>query len=116
MAHAECRRTSAWSYTLLGITLGLLLPLVATLLELALVQRYVSIGNIIWAQSHPSMLWFMDFLPVLLGVLGHAVGRQQAEAALLNYELEKRIAQVSEANRALATEMAERAELEEVSS
>ena len=113
MAHAECRKTLTWRYTFLGIILGLLLPFVATLLELALGQRYVSAGNIIWAHARPSMLWFMDVLPVLLGVLGHAVGRQQDGAALLNYELEKRIAQVSEANRALATEMAERAELEE---
>jgi signal transduction histidine kinase/ActR/RegA family two-component response regulator len=109
----ERRKTWTWSYTFLGVVMGLLLPAVATMLELALSERQVTISNVMWAQSRLSVLWLMDLSPIILGVLGRAVGRAQDDAVLLNFELERRIHQVSEANRALATEMTERAELEE---
>ncbi len=113
MAVGERRKTWTWSYTFLGVVMGLLLPAVATMLELALSQRQVTLSNVVWAQSRLSILWLMDLSPIILGVLGRAVGRAQDDAVLLNLELERRIHQVSEANRALATEMTERAELEE---
>ncbi len=109
----ERRKTWTWSYTFLGVVMGLLLPAVATMLELALSERQVTLSNVMWAQSRLSVLWLMDLSPIILGVLGRAVGRAQDDAVLLNFELERRIHQVSEANRALATEMTERAELEE---
>jgi signal transduction histidine kinase len=109
----EYRKTWTWSYTFLGVIMGLLLPAVATMVELALGQRQLTLSNVLWAQSSPSILWLMDLSPLILGFLGRAVGRQQDAAVLLNYELERRIHQVSEANRALATEMTHRAELEE---
>ena len=113
MRIGERRRTWTWSYTFLGVIMGLLLPSVATMLELALGQRQVTLSNVMWAQARPSVLWLMDLSPVILGFLGRAVGRRQDDAVLLNSELERRVHQVSEANRALATEMTERAELEE---
>ncbi|MCK4916028.1 MAG: response regulator [Candidatus Eisenbacteria sp.] len=113
MAVGERQKTWTWSYTFLGVIMGLLLPAVATMLELALGQRQLTLSNVMWAQSRLSVLWLMDLSPLILGLLGRAVGRQQDAAVLLNYELERRIHQVSEANRALATEMTHRAELEE---
>ena len=113
MAVGEYRKTWTWSYTFLGVIMGLLLPAVATVVELALGQRQLTLSNVLWAQSSPSVLWLMNLSPLILGFLGRAVGRQQDAAVLLNYELERRIHQVSEANRALATEMTHRAELEE---
>ena len=113
VAVGERQKTWTWSYTFLGVIMGLLLPAVATMLELALGQRQLTLSNVMWAQSRLSVLWLMDLSPLILGLLGRAVGRQQDAAVLLNYELERRIHQVSEANRALATEMTHRAELEE---
>lgn len=113
MRVAERRRTWTWSYTFLGVIMGLLLPAVATMLELALRQRQVTLSNVLWAQSGLSVLWLMDLSPIILGFLGRAVGQRQDDAVILNWELERRVRQVSEANLALATEMTERAELEE---
>ncbi|MCK4515583.1 MAG: hypothetical protein KAU31_10015, partial [Spirochaetaceae bacterium] len=58
-------------------------------------------------------LWLMDLSPLILGVLGRAVGRRQDDAVLMNHELERRIHQVSDANKALADEIGVKAELEE---
>jgi len=106
-------KTATWSYTSLGLILGFLLPVVATFVELALQQRQVTLESMFWVQSTPSILWIVDLSPVILGLMGRTVGRRQQEAARLNFELERRVRQVSEANRALADEMAERAQLEE---
>ncbi|MCK4409414.1 MAG: hypothetical protein KAW67_04985, partial [Candidatus Eisenbacteria sp.] len=113
MVVAKRRRTWTWSYTLLGVIMGLLLPTVATMLELALAQRHVTLSDIFWAQSNASILWLMDLSPIILGFLGRAIGRRQDDAVLLNHELERRIHQVSEANKALADEIGVKAELEE---
>ena len=113
VAVTKRRKTRTWSYTLLGVIMGLLLPAVATMLELALGQRHVTLSNILWAQSHPSVLWLMNLSPIILGTLGRAVGRRQDNAVLLNHELARRIHQVSDANKALADEIGVKAELEE---
>jgi signal transduction histidine kinase/ActR/RegA family two-component response regulator len=105
--------TTAWSYTALGLILGCLLPLVATFVELALHQRQVTLESIFHVQAVPSILWIIDLSPIILGMMGRAVGRRQQEAIRLNCELERRVRQVSEANHALADEMAEREQLEE---
>jgi two-component system cell cycle sensor histidine kinase/response regulator CckA len=102
-----------WRYTTLGFLLGLLLPCIATLLDIALSQRALTTANVIESQTMQPLLWLIDISPVLLGFLAYAVGRRQDMAAALNVELERRIVQVSEANEALAKEMSERAELEE---
>jgi two-component system cell cycle sensor histidine kinase/response regulator CckA len=106
-------KSTTWSYTSLGLILGFLLPCVATFVELALQQRQVTMDNVLWVQSHPTVLWIVDLSPIILGLMGRAVGRRQEEAIRLNRELERRVRQVSDANKALADEIAERARLEE---
>ncbi|MFH1865262.1 MAG: ATP-binding protein [Candidatus Eisenbacteria bacterium] len=113
MAATQHRRAWTWSYTTLGVVLGFLLPCTATLIYLALGQRAVTFGSIIAAHRLTPLLWLVALSPVVLGLMAHAIGRRQDDAVLLTHELEKRIRQVSDANRALADEIGVKAELEE---
>jgi signal transduction histidine kinase/CheY-like chemotaxis protein len=102
-----------WGYTALGVTLGTLLPCIATLLFLALAGRALNFQNIFRAQLGSPLLWLLDLSPFILGFIASRVGQRQDEAILLNHELEHRIRQVSEMNKALADEIGVKAELEE---
>jgi len=109
------KHSRAWtvSYTFLGVVLGTLLPFTTTLFLLALAQRALTFSSIASLQMSTPLLWAMDLSPIILGVLAHAVGQRQDDAVLMNHELERRIRQVSEMNKALADEIGVKAELEE---
>ena len=56
MAVGERQKTWTWSYTFLGVIMGLLLPAVATMLELALGQRQVTLSNELAGSSQVKLI------------------------------------------------------------
>ena len=73
----------------------------------------MTVDNALWAQATSPFLWIADLSPLILGLLAFAVGRQLDGTAYSNKHLERRLKQISEANRALADEIGVKAELEE---
>jgi two-component system cell cycle sensor histidine kinase/response regulator CckA len=114
MAAAEILdRKWTWRYTAMGALIGLLVPFVTTSLTLAIGQSPLSLRNYFGAQLHDPLLIFLNVSPFLLGLLAYTIGRRQDSADQHTRNLEQRLRQVQEANRALASRMGERSELEE---
>lgn len=85
-------------YSLLGVAFGLLFPIVATFLDIAIQDLPVGLESAVLVQSTNPLLWIIDSAPAILGLLAAAAGiRQdrllQANALLDARETEMRIAQ-----------------------
>jgi signal transduction histidine kinase/CheY-like chemotaxis protein len=106
-------RKWTWRYTAMGALIGLLAPFVATTLILAVSQTALSLSGLAKAQLGDPLLALLDVSPILVGLLAYAAGRRQDTSELHARELEQRLRRVMEANKELAGQMGERAELEE---
>lgn len=111
--HRSCCGRWTWTYTTAGVVLGFLMPAVSTLLALALSHRPLTAAGFAWAQARSPVLWILDLAPLIVGLLAFAVGRRLDQTSSTNLQLEKRIRQVMDANKALAHEIGVKAELEE---
>ncbi|MBN2565581.1 MAG: response regulator [Candidatus Eisenbacteria bacterium] len=100
-------------YAAMGVLIGLLIPFVTTSLTLALSGTPFAFGSFVRAQLRDPLLILLNITPVLLGLLAYTLGRRQDNSEQHWRDLEKRLRQVQEANKALASRMGERSELEE---
>ena len=107
------RRRWRYMYALLGLTVGSALVWLATVLDVLHHDQPMNLSSILNAQFCQPLLWIIDTSPILLLVLAYAVGRRQDEAAHLNAELGRRVAELMAANEHLGDEMIERQHLEE---
>ena len=70
--------TRTGRYGLYGAAVGAILPVVATLLEVALRGLGFSLGAVIEAQASQPLLWILDGAPLVLGAYGALIARQVA--------------------------------------
>ncbi|MGE0158088.1 MAG: response regulator [Gemmatimonadales bacterium] len=77
------RRAPVPRYAAYGMGLGLVLPVVATLLEMGLAGLPMSIGGFLAAQATQPLLWIIDSTPLVLGLFAARLGRTQAEVESL---------------------------------
>ncbi|MFH1501692.1 MAG: response regulator [Candidatus Eisenbacteria bacterium] len=112
LARRSARATRV-TYTFLGVVLGAVVAWLATVLDLALGERALTMADLVRAQVGQPLLWVIDVAPFLLGFLAYFAGRRQDEIARLNDELERRVGDLTAANEAIAAEMVERQRLEE---
>ena len=78
-------------YTLFGVLVGIIFPLLGTIVALRMTGLHFTIENIRFIQSGYSLLWIIDMAPVFLGAFGWIAGIQQQRAEDLANELENRV-------------------------
>ena len=81
-------------YTLSGVLCGLLFPLLATFIEMAVQKLPAGISNAIYVQRTEPLLWIIDLAPLMLGLFAAIAGRRQDALRQLNAELKSREAQM----------------------
>ncbi len=64
-------------YAITGIILGLLFPLIATLLKVAEERLTLTLPNLIAVQQNEILLWIIDTAPFFLGTIAGLAGRRQ---------------------------------------
>ena len=80
-------------YALLGSAVGVVFPVVATVLDLGLSGIPLSLRAFVQAQASEPLLWIIDAAPVVLGLFGARLGQTQLELdALQRGEHEQRLA------------------------
>ncbi len=83
-----------YSYTLLGFTIGLIFPILATLNELIFHQFDFSWNSIKEIHNH-TLLRIIDIAPFFLGIFGYLAGDRQAKLSAQTEELEELVKQRS---------------------
>lgn len=64
-------------YTAAGIALGLLLPIIATIVQVALNGQSLSLSTLLDAQRTNPLLWIIDTAPLFLGSMAFFAGQRQ---------------------------------------
>src|SRR5688572_22780744 len=86
------RRSPALRYGSYGAAFGLVFCLVATLLEMGLLDLPLSLAGFLTAQANQPLLWIMDFTPLVLGLFAARLGTSQAEVETLQRDhMERRL-------------------------
>ena len=74
-------------YAVMGILFGLLFPIVATIIRIAVLHLPFGLTGIVIAQSTDPLLWIIDTAPLFLGLFASLAGRRQDVLEALNSEL-----------------------------
>lgn len=102
-------------YTLLGMSFGLLFPLLATLVAMAVQKLPFGISNAIYVQRTDPLLWIIDLAPVMLGLFAAIAGHRQDTLWRLNAKLSAREVEMKIAQETVEQRVEERtAEIEKI--
>src|SRR5215510_8445617 len=82
--------SAASRFTLYGAIFGLLFPVVATLIRIAILRLPYSTSGMITAQQSDPLLWIIDTAPLFLGIFAFLAGSRQDKLQRANQELEFR--------------------------
>ncbi len=80
--------SSTWTYAILGIVAGIMLPIFATIVETSSRGLTLTLANLVQTHSSTLLLWIMDTTPLVLGTLAGLVGRRQDNLSELNEQVE----------------------------
>lgn len=80
-------------YLWLGVVLGILPPVLAVLTELYLQKLPLSLWAINYAFRKNPILWVFNLGPLVLGITGYLLGKQQDQMAQLANSLEQQVTQ-----------------------
>ncbi len=83
------------TYTILGVMLGLLFPIIGTVMDIKIHDYGFGISGIVQAQSSP-LMWIIDTAPFFLGVMASFAGRRQDQ--ILSIEVARRDGYLKTAN------------------
>ena len=104
----EFRGTVTPRYALLGISFGLLFPIVATWVEMSLQKLPPGMGSVVFVQRSNPLLWIIDLAPAILGLLATVVGNRQDALLKLNAVLNEREMQMRFAQETIGERVNER--------
>jgi len=62
-------------FTLWGVLLGLLFPILSIFIYLVANNRSISIGDIVWVHTHQVFIYIVDLMPIIFGLVGYFVSR-----------------------------------------
>jgi methyl-accepting chemotaxis protein len=82
-------------YTILGVMLGVMFPVIGTLLEIKIHEYGFGFSGMVKAQSSP-LLWIVDSAPFFLGVMASLAGRRQDQ--IIGIEVARRDGYLKTAN------------------
>ncbi len=88
--------TQKQKYTIFGATLGILFPIIGTLLECSFRNMGFSMHQIIECQKASPALWLVDTAPLFLGIVASFAGRHLDVVNEKNKQIEDRYQQMSE--------------------
>src|SRR5688500_18591432 len=80
-------RTTASQYALLGFFAGLLIVILATLIELARHRIPLETASFVRVHQSNALFWLIDLTPLLLGLFGAVAGRGQDALRMQNKAL-----------------------------
>lgn len=83
--------TNARDYLLLGTLAGLLLPILATGIDLYMQNLTISMSHIFFVQTQQPLHWIIDFAPFVIGFLARLAGLRQDQVEYLNHLLEQEV-------------------------
>jgi GAF domain-containing protein len=101
-------QSKIFEYTLLGISFGVLFPILATFIEMATQRLPFNELNAFDVQRLNPLLWIIDTAPVILGLFAALAGRRQDKLEKLNTELSAREAQMKLAQATMEQHVNER--------
>ncbi|MCB2155531.1 PAS domain S-box protein [bacterium] len=84
-------RKTILTYTLLGVGFGLCFPVGATLLATHLNNASYSLGSFLQVQARTPLLWLIDSLPIVLGLVFGELGRSHSRIQAHTVQLEERV-------------------------
>ncbi len=103
-------------YTIAGVVLGLIFPLVATWFDVSRHRLPLTLESVWSRQSAEPLHWVIDLAPLVLGLVAFLVGRQRDRVAKLADTLEARVVErtveLTRLNRQLEKDIAERERIE----
>ncbi|MCX8061665.1 MAG: response regulator [Anaerolineales bacterium] len=106
------------SYLLLGVGIGILGVFFSTIIVIQEDDLSFSFANLILAQRTHKVLWFIDFLPIALGIIFTVLGRISQKLQESREELEvlvaKRTKELFETNQRLLEQNQERERIETI--
>jgi signal transduction histidine kinase/DNA-binding response OmpR family regulator len=95
-ARPKSRFTQKQKYTFLGVSLGLLFPIVGTLFECSFRNMGFSLFQLLECQKASPALWLVDTAPIFLGLVASFAGRHLDVVNEKNKQIEERYQQMSE--------------------
>jgi len=95
-------------YTLYGAGIGLLFPVGATLLRVALLRQPWTLVSLAAVQAADPMLWIIDSAPLVLGLFARLAGYRQDRLMQLNRNLSRRESEIEAARMELELRVKER--------
>ncbi len=95
-ARPKSRFTQKQKYTFLGVSLGLLFPIVGTLFECSFRNMGFSLYQLWECQKASPALWLVDTAPIFLGLVASFAGRHLDVVNEKNKQIEERYQQMSE--------------------
>jgi len=101
-------RNEAARYLLFGVVLGLLFPIIATLIKINLLKLPLNISNVISVQLTDPLLWIIDSAPIFLSIFSFLAGRRQDILQDVNRKLEIREYEITNAHATLEQRVEER--------
>lgn len=104
------------TYGLIGVVLGSLFPICATLLQIGMAEQPMTFQAILDSQRDEPLLWIIDSVPFILGLTFAFIGSRQERLRKAGLELEKIVASrtldLRAANEALQREVEEHRAIE----
>jgi signal transduction histidine kinase len=88
--------TQKQKYTFLGVSLGILFPIVGTIFECSFRNMGYSLFQFIECQKASPALWLVDSAPLFLGLVAAFAGSQLDLVNEKNKQIEERYKQMSE--------------------
>jgi GAF domain-containing protein len=101
-------QTSTWRHAGWGILLGLLFPIAATWIEIAVQKLPPGIESALFVQRTNPLLWIIDSAPLFLGILAAMVGSRQDSLLHLNAALTTRENEMRRAQQTIEQRVNER--------
>jgi putative methionine-R-sulfoxide reductase with GAF domain len=86
-------RSETLKYMLLGVSIGILFPVLATLFEMSIQKLPAEMASALFVQRSNPLLWIIDSAPLMLGLFAAIAGYRQESLLQLNAELNTRKAE-----------------------
>ncbi|TAK12477.1 MAG: GAF domain-containing protein [Anaerolineae bacterium] len=85
-------RDSRVQFTLAGVLFGLMFPVIATTIDVLVINRHpLTLSNILLAQLNEPLLWIIDTAPIFLGLFAFVGGYFQHRVVLLSEDLQLQV-------------------------
>lgn len=104
----SARGSETQRYAVIGALFGLMFPLSATWIRMAILNLPFGFESIVAAQAGDPLLWIIDSAPFFLGLFAAIAGRRQDRLLALNSEMRKQRSEMEQSHQALEVNVKKR--------